>query len=85
MNPAIPRGGLEIDLLVRRPDRWLALEIQSGATVASGWFDSLRAFAARTGGALDGLPVESVLVYGGDDDVQWADVRVVPWHRLPFL
>lgn len=77
--------GLEIDLLVRREDRWLAVEIKSGATVVSDWFDGLRAFATRTGGTLDGLPVESVLVYGGDDDAQRTDVRVVPWHRLPSL
>jgi uncharacterized protein len=79
------QSGLEVDLLVRRADRWLAVEIKSGATVASDWFDGLRAFAVRTGGTLDGLPIDPVLIYGGDDEQRRTDGRVIPWHGVAQL
>lgn len=79
------QGGLEVDLLVRRPDRWLVVEIKAGATVASDWFGALRTFVERAGGALDGLPVEPVLVYGGEERQRWGEVEVVPWRELAAL
>jgi len=77
--------GLEVDLLVRRPDHWLAIEVKSGATLAADSAKNLRAFMALTGGVLEGMPVRPVVVYGGDELRVGSELHCVPWARLPSL
>lgn len=79
------QSGLEVDLLLRRPDHWLVVEVKSGTTVASDWVSALRRFGERAGGALDGLPLRPVLVYGGEEATRRGEVRVVPWHDVASL
>jgi len=79
------QSGLEIDLLVRRDDHWLAVEVKSGSTIASDFTAGLRRFRERTGGLLEGLPLRPVLVYGGDEAQHESGVDIVPWHSLPEL
>lgn len=79
------QGGLEVDLLLRRADRWLAIEVKSGSTVARDSGDNLRSFAARVDGAIDGLPVRPVVVYGGDERFARQGVEFLPWSALPSL
>ena len=77
--------GLEVDLLLRRPDSWLAVEIKSGTTVASDFFTGLRRFAELSGGSLEGLPLRTAVVYGGDEAQRRGPHWVVPWRELESL
>lgn len=79
------RGGLEVDLLLRRDDHWLAVEVKSGSTVARDFTRNLGRFVEQAGGALDGLPIRPVLVYGGDEAQPGSRVEIVPWRSLPDL
>ena len=79
------RGGLEVDLLLRRIDHWLAIEMKSASTIASDFTAGLRRFTEQTGGTLDGLPIRPALVYGGEDAHRGSAVEIVPWRALPEL
>lgn len=80
------QGGIEVDLLLRRPGHWLAIEFKSGTTVAADFFSGLRRFQALADGATrDGVPMRQALVYGGDRSERRGEVQVVPWHGLSNL
>lgn len=79
------RSGLEVDLLLRREDHWLAVEVKSASTVASDFTAGLRRFVKQAEGAVDGLPIRPVLVYGGEEEHVDSQVEIVPWRELPKL
>lgn len=79
------RGGLEVDLLLRCDDCWLAVEIKSGSTIASGFGANLARFAEQAGGDLEGLPIRQVVVYGGEDAHRGSQLEIVPWRALSEL
>jgi predicted AAA+ superfamily ATPase len=78
-------GGLEVALLLRRDDHWLAVEVKSASTVASDFTAGLRRFTEQAGGLLDGLPIRPVLVHGGEEAHSGSQVEIVPWRALPEL
>lgn len=83
--------GQEVDLVVDRGQDLIAIEVKSGATLHSSFFDGLERFAAL---ARDAVPpptdgVEGVLIYGGDQRQErqaglalpWGDIQSFPWVR----
>ncbi|NOY92690.1 MAG: ATP-binding protein [Deltaproteobacteria bacterium] len=79
------QGGLQVDLLLRRPSHYLALEVKSAATVSDSFFRGLARFGQLAARGLDHLPVRQVVVYGGDERQRRSGVEVVPWRELPSL
>jgi len=74
--------GPEVDLLVQGESGWKLLEVKSGQTVDSSFFQPLIALAAgfaQEGGA------EPRLVHGGDANRTQQGVRVFPWSALQDL
>ena len=69
--------GLECDLLYENGHGMAALEIKSGATVASDWFDSLNQVAKE----LPGIATKAV-VYGGGERQSRRDGEAVPLADL---
>lgn len=69
--------GLECDLLYGYGDDMGAIEIKSGATVASDWFNSL----SRVARELPGIATR-VVVYGGSEQQTRRDGAVVPLAAL---
>jgi len=69
------RTGHEVDVLIDAGEKLIPLEIKSGTTVNSSFFDGLRYYmglgeaVARTG----------ILIHGGDDHYARNDVIVLPW------
>ena len=72
--------GLECDLLYENGHGMAALEIKSGATVASDWFDSLNRVAKE----LPGIATKAV-VYGGGERQSRRDGEVVSLADLSEL
>jgi len=77
--------GLEIDLILENGETLIPVEIKSGQTVASDYFDSLKHWAK-----LSGQPEQPAwLVYGGDQTLSHGPISIMPWrdiaHRLPFV
>lgn len=73
--------GDEVDLLADHGQTLLPIEVKSGATIASDWFDGLRRFAALAGA--DAEP--PVLVHGGATAGLREGVRLIPWSALATL
>ena len=73
-------AGLECDLIYERPDRIAAIEIKSGATVASDWFNSLK----RIADVVTQIDSKAV-VYGGAESQRRTVGKVVPLTGLPDL
>lgn len=73
--------GVEVDLLVAHGERWQAIEVKSGETIARGFFTKLERFA---GDELTPI-TESLVVYGGDRSQQHSQGRVVAWSDVPEL
>ena len=72
--------GLECDLLLENGNGMGAIEIKSGATVASDWFDGLD----RVAKALPGIAARGI-VYGGSDRQSRRGAEVVPLKGLGEL
>lgn len=74
--------GVEVDIVVESGRRLFGVEVKSAATVASGFFDGLRAFGeAMEDGDAHADPALR-LVYGGETGQQRSDIDVVPWDRI---
>ncbi len=71
--------GHEVDLLVDDGAKLTAVEIKSGATVASDWFANLAHFS---GGAVTPRPVQQRLVFGGDVGQRRTDTQVLSWSEV---
>lgn len=74
------RKSLEIDLVLEAGGTMTAVEVKSGATIASDFFKSLDAFADHLGA--ERSPPRRVLVYGGDVSQRRNGTTVVPWSLL---
>ncbi len=71
-------AGHEVDLLSEQGGKLQAVEIKSGATLASDWFAALRRWQSFAGE--ETLP--PVLIYGGDAVYQREGVEVMGWKSL---
>ncbi len=74
--------GAEIDLLIEQGDGLAAVEIKSGATVNKDFFKNLRRFSDRLQARRPRRPVQSQVVYGGEDSQQRSDARVLSWRDV---
>ncbi|MCP3954691.1 MAG: ATP-binding protein [Desulfobacterales bacterium] len=74
--------GVEIDLLIENGEDIAAIEIKSGATVNNDFFKNLRRFSDRMRDTRTRRPVQSQVVYGGDDSQQRSDARVLSWRDV---
>ena len=73
--------GHEIDILIEQADKLLPVEIKSGQTVASDFFDSLKRFQKLAGDSVG----SAALIYGGAQGQQRETAKVVPWKRIHDL
>ncbi len=73
--------GLEVDLLLQNGETLQPVEIKSGQTIASDFFDSLKKWGKLSGRG----DKPAWLVYGGDREMQNGNVTIIPWHGLPKL
>jgi uncharacterized protein len=71
-------GAHEIDLLLDKGGRLFPIEIKSGRTLNSQFFDSLQYFQPLSGA----LPEESFLVYGGEEVQKRSTAQVLGWRHL---
>ncbi len=72
-------AGLEVDLLRETGGMLQPIEVKSGQTLASDFFDGLRRWTALPGNSA----LESWLVYGGDTALRSGATQVIPWRELP--
>ena len=79
------RSGLEVDVVSTQGGRVQLLEAKSGQTAAGDAFTALgrvsRLLLERT--SVEAL--ESIVVYGGQDEQRRSAGRIVPWSRLSTL
>ena len=68
--------GHEIDLLIERGDRLVAVECKAGQTVAQDWFPPLERFLALAGNA------EGLILHGGDIGEPRSHTPVVGWRNI---
>lgn len=75
--------GNEIDVLIEQANKLIPIEIKSGQTIASDFFDNLIKFRSLAGDTVD----QSILIYGGStaQKRQTANVSVTPWHQIHNL
>lgn len=71
-------GSHEIDLLLDQGGRLLPIEIKSGRTINTRFFDGLQYFQPLSGAK----PEESYLVYGGDEVQTRSAAQVLSWRNL---
>lgn len=77
--------GAEVDLLLERGLTLTAVEVKSGATVATDFFRALERFADRMAGAEPAREVTSCIVYGGDQSQRRSRGRVFGWRDVGAL
>lgn len=75
------REGHEVDVVVDEAGRLLPVEIKSGATLSSDWYEGLRYFAALQAPG----PPRSYLVYGGPEGLKRQGTQVLSWTDLEQL
>lgn len=77
--------GLEIDLLIERGREWSAVEVKSGATIVPDFFTNLERFRERFRTDIKTGPIQSNVIYGGEDSQERSLARIWAWkdvHRL---
>ncbi|MCA9286291.1 MAG: ATP-binding protein, partial [Phycisphaerales bacterium] len=74
------KDGVEADLVVDEGGRLVVIEAKAATTATSSLFDG----ASRVRGLLGapGIPIESLVVYGGAEAQQRTDATLVPWGQL---
>lgn len=76
------KQGHEVDALIEiAPLNWQALEIKSGETIASDWFDSLNYWAGQFA-TDDNTRFARSLIYGGTNAQTRQQTQVFPWCDL---
>jgi len=73
---------LEIDLLIETGEQLHLMEMKSGATIRSGYFDSLTRFKAQHP---EISRINSWLVYAGDQSYRRQGTQVTSWRDLTRL
>ena len=71
-------GSHEIDLLLDQGGRLLPIEIKSGRTINTQFFDGLAYFQTASGAS----PAGSFLIYGGDEIQKRSIAQVLSWQNL---
>ena len=77
--------GLEIDLLIDRGRERSAVEVKSGATIVPDFFTNLERFKERFQTEIKTGPIQSYVIYGGEDSQERSLARIWAWkdvHRL---
>lgn len=72
------RTGHEVDVVIDTGKKLIPLEIKSGETINSSFFDGLRYFIALGAPAAE----TGVLIHGGDDLYQRENFSVIPWFQV---
>ncbi|MBI3819591.1 MAG: ATP-binding protein [Planctomycetes bacterium] len=76
-------AGRELDLLIDTGASVAAVEVKSGETATADSFHSLHAFAQlHAKDALARGPLDSLLIYGGDQEQSMGGARVLPWFLI---
>lgn len=73
--------GNEVDVLIENADKLTPIEIKSGQTIASDFFDGLRKFSAM---AKADVP-RSALIYGGSQNQKRENTDVISWMNTKNL
>ena len=73
--------GLEVDLLIQRGHEWAGVEARSAQTATPEFWEGLAKLDVLLRGRGSAL-CERTVVYGGEDQIQRSDVRVLPWHAV---
>jgi predicted AAA+ superfamily ATPase len=71
------KTGHEVDIIIDIGEKLIPIEIKSGETVTSAFFDSIRYFRSLGKSMAD----TGVLIHGGDALYEREDCIVRPWHR----
>lgn len=79
------RSGLEVDLLIDRGGELSAIEIKSGRTASSSFFEGLETFAEqlRPDEGRPFWPGERIVVYGGSESQHRSRGHLLAWRDLP--
>lgn len=73
--------GREVDIIVGSPPNAVPVEVKSGSTVAQDFFKGLNYWSQLAGTS----PHEGWVVYGGDEDQNRSDGRVLSWRSIDKL
>jgi predicted AAA+ superfamily ATPase len=73
-----PRG-LEIDLIIESAEKLHLMEIKSGATISSSFFNNLAKFRAQHSNISS---IDSSLIYAGSDNYRRQDTQVISWNSI---
>ena len=71
--------GMEVDVIIEKPEGLLPIEIKSGATIASDWFQSINQWSELAGKKAISPPY---LVYGGASDRSQNGVEIINWRNI---
>lgn len=71
--------GREVDVVVDRGDRFLAVEAKSGATIPADIFEGMQAFDDIAKAAWPEHGVDHCVIYGGNDAQARSYAAILPW------
>ncbi len=73
-------NGTEIDCIIEQGNNEIAaLEIKGGQTFTKDYIKNLRNFAKNE----EGLKINKVIVYAGEQSTSIKDIQLIPWRMLP--
>lgn len=73
--------GHEVDVVAEQGNRLMPVEIKSGATIASDWFEEIRFWLDLAGRTAE----KPHIIYGGDRRQSRSGIEVLPWQQIGSL
>lgn len=71
-------NGLEVDVIIDKGDVLIPIEIKSGQTINKDFFKNLKKWRSLAGNEAQ----QSYLIYGGEQDQDRSDAKVLSWRHL---
>lgn len=72
--------GHEVDCIIERNNKLVALEIKGGRTLSTDFFEQLAYFKN-----LSDQSTENILIYAGNENHSWPQARVISWQNVGKL
>ncbi|QDU65806.1 ATP-binding protein [Engelhardtia mirabilis] len=74
------RDGVEADIVIETPDRICTIEVKSASTPSTSLLDGIARVRARL--EATGKPIETTVVYGGDELQERSKGTLIPWRQV---
>ncbi len=73
--------GLEVDIIIEKENKLIPIEVKSGSTISSNWFDSIEKWMNLAGSDVS----DAYLIYGGIKSFAQRSLSILSWQDIECI